>query len=96
MLSRGRSPRAVQRVTEWSAEPQTRGPACLKRNRGPGSAVHHFVLHRARDTRGENCLFRGQEPARAFSMKSVRSTFFQSGIAEIFFSLSSASAWPVM
>ena len=37
------------------------------------------------------CLFRGQDPARAFSMKSVRSAFFQSGIAETFFSWISAS-----
>ena len=37
------------------------------------------------------CLFRGQEPARAFSMKSVRNAFFQSGIAETFFSWISAS-----
>jgi len=35
-----------------------------------------------------------QDPARALSMKSGRSAFFQSGIAAIFFSFSSTSACP--
>jgi hypothetical protein len=92
---------AVTRVCDalWrcSADAGSRLAATSKKATGvPGLQRITNVLRCARDTGGEICLFRGHEPARAFSMKSVRSTFFQSGIAEIFFSLSSASAWPVM
>ena len=52
-------------------------------NKKAGAAAGPVIL---------TCLFRGQEPARAFSMKSVRSAFFQSGIAETFFSWISTSA----
>src|SRR5574340_1139879 len=53
---RPRAPDAAQHaaLAEWcAAEP---GPRLLStfeksRNRGPGSAVHHFALHRARDTK---------------------------------------------
>lgn len=47
-----RVPGAAQHVAKRNDAPQTRDPGFLiGMNRGPGSAVHHFVLHRVRDTR---------------------------------------------
>lgn len=59
------------------------------------SRAQYFAGGRASDSparTGPGGLVR-YTPARAFAMKSVRSAFFQSGTAEIFFSFSRTSAW---
>jgi len=38
---------------------QTRDPGLVKQTRDPASAVHHFVLHRARGTRQESVSMEG-------------------------------------
>ena len=52
---------------------------------GPADAGRPFAL----------IVVKNDQPLRALSMNSVLSATFQSGIVEIFFSCSSASAWCV-
>ena len=55
-----------------------RGPACCD------AALARYMRRRTHEN--------GHAPTRAFSMKSGRSAFYQSGIAAIFFSFSRISA----